>query len=501
MREIKGRDNKPFAVMFKNIEALKEYCNIDNKEKELVESWRRPIILLDQKKELTSSVNYGLKSIGALLPYLPLHYLLFEKLTTNAIVYTSANNSGEPIISDDKFGYDILNNRVNAFVSHNRKIENPLDDSVLKTVNGEQQIIRRARGFVPNPINLSKKVDGIFAAGAELKNSFCIGKNNSAIVSQHIGDLKNYETFTFYKETVNKFFDIFKFAPKIISCDLHPEYLSTEFAQSLKVSINGNQIPIVRVQHHHAHIVSCMAEFNISEKVIGVSFDGTGYGTDGKTWGGEFLIGDTKTFDRYAHFDYIKMPGGDIAAENPWRMALSYLNHYSINQKENLECFKVIEEKEMEIVNEMLRKDINSPLTSSAGRLFDTVACLLNLCSKHSFDAEGPMRLESIIDKSETNYYPYDIKNRIVNFNATLNEIIKDLKITPSSKISAKFHNTIVQVINELVIQMKKDTGIKKVILSGGVFQNGFLLGKTIQLLEKNKFEVYTNHLIPPNDG
>ncbi|MBU8891708.1 MAG: carbamoyltransferase HypF [Bacteroidales bacterium] len=502
LREIKGRDAKPFAVMFRNIESLKEYCVLSNEEKELAESWRRPVIVLDQKKELCYSVNNDLKSIGALLPYLPFHYLLFEKLSVSAIIYTSANNSGEPIISDDAFAKGNLNNKVDAFLSHNRKIQNPIDDSVVKVVDGKQQIIRRARGFVPNPIYTSNSVDGIFAAGAELKNSFCIGKNNIAILSQYIGDLKNFETFEFYKNTVNQFFDLFKFDQKVIACDMHPEYLSTKFAKNYNVNnLNGNRIPLIKVQHHHAHIVSCMAEYQLNEKVIGVSFDGTGYGTDGNIWGGEFLICDTKTFERYAHFDYVKMPGGDLAVEEPWRMALSYLNHYSVNRIQNTDCFKNVKEEEFELVQKMIDKNINSSLTSSAGRLFDVIACLLNLCPKQSFDAEGPMRLEAIIDKSEKKYYPFEIVNGIVRFEKMLNAILDDMSKCSASTISAKFHNTIVHIVYDIVNKIKKDTGIKKVVLSGGVFQNRYLLEKSIQILVKNNFEVYTNHLTPPNDG
>jgi len=502
LREIKGRDSKPFAVMFRDIEKLKEYCNLNNAEKELAESWRRPIILLGQKKELCYSVNNDLKSIGALLPYLPFHYLLFEKLSVSAIVYTSANISGEPIISDDTFAKTSLNDKVDSFISHNRKIQNSIDDSVVKIVDSRQQIIRRARGFVPSPIHTLQSVDGIFAAGAELKNSFCIGKSNNAILSQYVGDLKIFETFNFYKRTVTQFFDLFKFEPKIIACDLHPEYLSTKFAESFNLnSLNGSRIPIIKVQHHHAHIVSCMAEYQLNEKVIGVSFDGTGYGTDGNIWGGEFLICDTKTFERFAHFDYVKMPGGDLAVEEPWRMTLSYINHYSIDRIQNLDCLKNIGENEIEIVKKMLEKNINSPLTSSTGRLFDVIACLLNLCSKQSFDAEGPMRLEAIIDKTEKSYYPFEIVNGIVRFEKMLNAILDDISKQSASIISAKFHNTIIQIIYDVVNQIKKDTGINKIVLSGGVFQNRFLLEKSMQILVKNNFEVYTNHLIPPNDG
>lgn len=501
-REIKGRDGKPFAVMFRNIKTVQQYCEINSKEDEILKSWQKPIVILEQILDLTKSINNGLNSIGAMLPYLPFHYLMFEKLKTNAVVYTSANNSGNPIIFDDNFAKKTLNNKADLFVIHNRKIENPLDDSVVKVVSDDIQIIRRARGFVPKPVYVNKNVEGIFAAGAELKNSFCIGKNNSAILGQYVGDLKNLEVFNFYEQTANRFFDLFKFQPKVNACDMHPEYLSTQFAEKLNENnVNGSKIPIVKVQHHHAHIVSCLAENQINEKVIGVSFDGTGYGTDGNVWGGEFLICDTKSFDRFAHLDYVKMPGGDLAVNEPWRMLLAYFKNYNINKIGSLECFGKVDNKVFELVSKMLQNNINSPLTSSAGRLFDAVACLLNLCAQKTFDAEAPMRLEAIVDKSETGFYLYTYNNGIISFSETINSIINDLNTIDVSRISAKFHNTVIQVILDIAKRIKKETSIKKVVLSGGVFQNKYLLEKSIHILSKNNFEVYTNRLVPPNDG
>jgi len=500
-REIKDRDGKPFAVMFKDIEAVNEYCKLNSKEEEILKSWQRPIVILEQKLELANSINNGLNSIGAMLPYLPFHYLMFEKLKTKAIVYTSANNSGNPILSDDVFAEKVLKSKVDLFVSHNRKIENPLDDSVVKLVTDDIQIIRRARGFVPKPVYLNRSVEGVFATGAELKNSFCIGKNSSAILSQYIGDLKNIETFNFYEQTANRFFDLFKFKPKVIACDMHPEYLSNRYAEMLnEYNLNGGKIPIVKVQHHHAHIASCLAEYQINEKVIGVSFDGTGYGTDGNIWGGEFLICDTKSFERFAHFDNMKMPGGDLAVIEPWRMLLSYLDKYNI-EINNLKCFKKVDYNTFSLVIKMLQKGINSPLTSSAGRLFDSVACLLNLCTQQTFDAEAPMRLEAFLDKSEIGFYPYSYNNSVVCFAETLSSIINELNSVETSRISTKFHNTIVQLILDVANKINYATRINKVVLSGGTFQNKYLLEKTIHTLSNNKFEVYTNRLVPPNDG
>jgi hydrogenase maturation protein HypF len=502
VREVKVRDGKPFAVMFKDLDSINKYCNVDKKEQDVLESWQKPIVVLEQKAELCKSVNNELNSIGAMLPYLPFHYLLFEKLKTKAIVYTSANSSGNSIVSDDTFARNSLEDKVDLFVSHNRAIVNPLDDSVVKVVDNNIQIIRRARGFVPKPVYLNQNIEGVFAAGAELKNSFGIGKKNSAILSQYIGDLKNLDVYDFYENSAKRFFELFKFTPKLIACDMHPEYLSTIFAEKLNdKNINGNKILIVKVQHHHAHIVSCMVENQLDEKVIGICFDGAGYGSDGNIWGGEFLICDTKTFDRYVHFDYINMPGGDKAVEEPWRMLLSYLTKYSIGNVDSLECFKVVQSVEIELVKKMLANNINSPLTSSAGRLFDAIACLLNICSKQNFDAEAPIRLESILDKSVTSFYPFDFENGILLFGNTLNEILSDINKLDVSVIAAKFHNTIVQAILNIALRIKSDVGLRKVVLSGGVFQNRYLLEKSIHILTKNNFEVYTNRLVPPNDG
>lgn len=502
IREIKGRETKPFAVMFRDISVIEEYCYLNKEETKLLESWRKPIVLLKAKQSLAHSVNSGLNSVGAMLPYLPFHFLLFEKLKSDSIVYTSANYSGAPIIWHDDAAKIYFANEVDVFIHHNRKIHNPIDDSVIKVVSEQKQIIRRARGYVPNPIALNKKVEGIFAAGAELKNSFCIGKGKNAILSQYIGDLKNFETYEFYKNATHHFFDLFNFKPGVIACDLHPDYLSTQFTEELnRNSINGSRIPIIKVQHHHAHIVSCMAEYQITQKVMGVSFDGTGYGTDGNIWGGEFLICNTKSFERYAHFDYLKMPGGDLAAKELWRMVLSYFHQYSINLDVEPQCFEKIDKNNMEVVNRMLQNNINTPLTSGAGRLFDAVSCLLGLCSRNSFDGEGPMRLESIIDRAEIGLYSYNYKDGIISFEETFLGILKDLGRLHVSKISTKFHNTMVQLICDVVQNMKKDTGINKVVLSGGVFQNSYLLENVIFRLRKDNIETYINHLVPPNDG
>ena len=504
IRKIKEREAKPFAVMFRNIHAVEQFCLLNANEQKELESWRRPIVILDEKKQLCHSVNQGIKSLGVILPYLPLHYLLFEYLEIPAIVFTSANRSEEPLIANDALANDQFYRLTDGLLSHNREIYNPLDDSVVKLNRNSLSVIRRSRGYVPTPVELNRRVDSILATGAEQKNTFCLGKEYNAILSQHIGDLKNYETYQFYIDTIEKFFDLFHFNPQFIVCDMHPAYLTTKFANEfVHLYLKDDRSRIIQVQHHHAHIASCLAEHQIEQNVIGVSFDGTGYGTDGKIWGGEFLICDTKSFQRFAHFDYIKMPGGDHAAKEPWRMALAYLEKYFGHQGNwtDLRCFKNVNQQSISLLRNMLQNNVNSPLTSSAGRLFDAVACILNLCTENSFDAEAPMRLESIIDKSVTESYPYQVLDKTIKFDCTLEAIISDIDKIPVTIISAKFHNTIINSIIDLSEMIRKETGINKVVLSGGVFQNGYLLGKSMEQLKSNKFNVYTNEQVPANDG
>ncbi len=318
LRERKVREGKPFAVMFANVETLQEYVYLFPEEKRSVQRWRRPIVIAQEKKKLASGVSVGFKTIGAMLPYMPFHYLLFEKLKIPAIVLTSGNLSDEPIVIDNREAVEKLTRIADAVLVYNREIYNRTDDSVVFAVNEKERIIRRSRGYAPEPVNLDLNVDGIFAAGAELVNCFCIGKGNQAILSQHIGDLKNLETLEFYTESFERYKKLFRANPTLVVHDMHPDYLSTRFAKELKIQS-------IEVQHHHAHIASCMAEHNLDEKVIGVSMDGTGYGDDGHIWGGEFFVCDLAGYERKNHFDYVPLPGGDSVTKEPWRTAVSYL--------------------------------------------------------------------------------------------------------------------------------------------------------------------------------
>lgn len=499
LRERKQRDAKPFAVMFRDIISVQDYCHVTPEEFRELTSWRRPVVILREKRTLAPAVNNGLGTTGAFLPYLPIHYLLFSRLETPALVMTSGNISEDPLIKDDREASEKLFEITGAVVSHNRNIVNRTDDSVIRVSGRRVNIIRRARGYVPSPVDVNFDVSGMLAAGPEQKNTFCIGKERQAILSQHIGDLKNLATYDFYCEAINRFRSIFRFEPVALACDLHPDYLSTMHAEKLKEELG---LKLVRVQHHHAHIASVMAENMIDEKIIGVCLDGTGYGTDGNIWGGEFLVADYNDFQRFAHFDYLPVPGGDRAVDEPWRMAYSFLYKYfgEPGMISSLPAFAKIDAKELLTVKRMIDENINSPLSCGAGRLFDAVSAILNICPVSGFDSEAPVRLENAIMTETDEFYPYETGERII-FKKTIGSILNDLGRSDISLISARFHNSVVMAIVETCMEIRKKTGLNKVALSGGVFQNSYILGRTCILLKKNKFDIYTNQLVPANDG
>jgi hydrogenase maturation protein HypF len=496
LREMKNRDGKPFAVMFKSIGDLREYTFTSPEEEALLFSWKRPIVILKEKKKLAYSVSNGFNTIGSMLPYMPFHHLLFEHLHLPVIVLTSGNISDEPIVIDNDEAMEKLSPISDALITYNRSIFNRTDDSVIMVVNNKERLIRRSRGYVPSPVRMNLDVDGILATGAELVNCHCIGKGTLAFLSQHIGDLKNIETLDFYAESISHFKKLFRVEPSLVAADMHPDYLSTRYAGHLGLQT-------IHVQHHHAHIASCMAEHGLDEKVIGVSFDGTGLGDDGCIWGGEFMVCDLSQYQRFMHFDYVPMPGGDKAIEEPWRMALSYLyKAYGTGVLDlDLPFLSKINKNEVLMLIQMIGKKINSPMTSSAGRLFDAVSALLNLCTHATFHAEAPMRLENIMDHSCTGSYPF-VMNATIHFEDMFQAIVQDLKdeVKPSF-ISAKFHHTIINSILAAVNSTGKEYRLNKVVLSGGTFQNRVLLEQVENLLSQKGFEVYTHSRVPSNDG
>ncbi|WP_348980981.1 carbamoyltransferase HypF [Desulfosporosinus sp. BG] len=498
LRTRKRRPFKPLAVMMKNVETIKKLCKVTKLEEELLTGIRKPIVILDQKQDydLPQIISPHQKTLGVMLPYTPLHSLLFSD-KVEALIMTSANVNGLPIEHMDSGARKSLSGIVDYFLIHNREIYLPIDDSVLRVVEEKQTIIRRARSFAPEPFRALNMRD-ILACGPNMKNTFCISKDGFLFLSQFNGDLENLETFERYKNNVEHFKEVFSFSPKYIAHDLHPEYLSTKYALEYN-------LPKIAVQHHHAHLVSCMFENNLERKVIGVCFDGTGFGTDGKLWGGEFMVFDRKEFTRVGHLDYIKMPGGEKAIKEPWRMGASYLYKTLGTNKEACgELFKLYGEAAENLID-IIDANINCPQTSSMGRLFDAVSNIIGITDKVTYEGQAAIELEAISDLEIQEAYSYKILKQdmyIVEPYEMIIEIIKDKLNGVSSKIMAsKFQNTIVNLSVSMCIYLRDDTSINEVVLSGGVFQNPYLLTKISRNLEKEGFVVYTHSHLPSNDG
>ncbi|MBI4777683.1 carbamoyltransferase HypF [Candidatus Desantisbacteria bacterium] len=510
LRKRKGREgNKPFAVMSLDLDKVKQYCEVNEKEAHLLTSSEKPIVLLKKLPNCLISADVAPKNnyLGVMLPYTPLHYLLLAEFHGCALVMTSGNVADQPLIKDNHEAIEKLKDIADYILVHNRDIHNRCDDSIISVLYSKESIIRRARGYAPLPIALKFNSRQILAVGAELKNTFCLTKDNYAFISQHIGDLKNYETLHYYKENIEHFKRLFRIEPEIIAHDLHPNYLSTRFAQEYHnlQPITYNLQPI---QHHHAHIASCMAENGVDEKVIGVAMDGIGYGTDGNIWGCEFLLTDYSGFERMAHLKYIPMPGGDKATEQPWRMAISYL--YSVYGEAIPSRFlKRWGDEKTLFIMKMLKQGLNSPLTSSAGRLFDAVSGILGLRDVVDYEAQAAIELEMIADGYENRGYGFEIREQrekentlIIDPTKTILDIVHDIEldINPSI-ISARFHNTVIGWTLETCRRVRDKTGINKTALSGGVLQNRYLFERIKPGLEEQGFECFSHSRVPSNDG
>lgn len=499
LRTRKRRPFKPLAVMMKNVETIKKHCKVTKLEEEFLTGIRKPIVILDRKIDyaLPQTIAPHQKTLGVMLPYTPLHSLLFSD-KIQALIMTSANVNGLPIEHLDSGARKSLSEIVDYFLIHNRDIYLPIDDSVIRVVEEKQTMIRRARGFAPEPfkaLNMRK----ILACGPNMKNTFCISKEGFLFLSQFNGDLENLETFEHYKNNVGHFKEVFSFSPKYVAYDMHPDYLSTKYAQDY-------DLPKIAVQHHHAHLVSCMFENNLEHKVIGVCFDGTGYGSDGKLWGGEFMVCDRLEFTRVGHLDYIKMPGGEKAIKELWRMGASYLYKALGSNKEA--CSRLFELYGEGAVNliAMIDSNINCPQTSSMGRLFDAVSNIIGITDKVTYEGQAAIELEAIADLDIQEAYSYKILKHqdmyIIEPYEMLKEVLEDKLNGLSSKVmGSKFHNTIVNLSVRMCIYLREDTGIQEVVLSGGVFQNPYLLKKISRNLKREGFGVYTHTHIPCNDG
>jgi len=502
LRERKHREEKPLALMSLSIENIRQYAHVGDLEAQVLQSLERPIVLLRKKEPNAISLQVAPRNccFGVMLPYTPLHYLILQRGFL-ALVMTSGNISEEPIAIDNEEAIRRLSDIADSFLIHNREIYLRNDDSVVRIVGEKARMIRRSRGYAPLPLSLDQPIRPTLACGPFLANTVCLGKNQNAFLSQHVGDLENLETFETFEMTIDHLRAILEIDPEVIAHDLHPDYFSTQYATK------QTGVRKIGVQHHHAHVVSCMAEHGISDPVIGLAMDGTGYGTDGTIWGGEILLADFHHFERVGHLQNVPLPGGDAAIYEPWRMALAYL--YSSFGKSlfdlPIEFVKRLDPNRANIILTMIEKNLNAPQTSSCGRFFDGVAALLGLRDRVSYRGQAAVELEIEIGDGER-YYPAviveDGAELVIPHGPIIRGIISDLieKIERKT-ISRKFHNSLVRVFTDACITLRHQHDLDRVVLSGGVFQNAFLLRELEKRLSEFGFEVYTHSLVPCNDG
>lgn len=500
LREIKMRDGKPFAVMFPDPESAGRYASLNEAEEASLLSWRRPIVLVKQIRPLAPAVNPGMETLGCMLPYMPIHSDWFEQSGIPALVVTSGNISECPIAITPEEAERQLAGKVPLLLHHNRDIHNRVDDSVLQVCGGQPCLIRRSRGYVPEPFFADVPVEGILAFGAEKANTFALGKGETILQSQYIGDLKNWETYRFYKESLERFQHLFRFRPSLLVCDLHPDYLSSREAERYASDLH---LPLLHVQHHHAHAAACMLEYGLDEPVIALVLDGTGLGDDGKAWGGEIFLCDRRTYKRLSHLEYVPLPGGDKASTEPWRMAVACLWHYYGNEIPFPAGFKErVGEAKIQMLLKMMEKGVNTPYTSSAGRLFDAVSSLLGVCDISTHQAEAPVKLEQLASDEHQSRYSVIMKGESISMRPVLDGILEDLAAgIPVAELSARFHNTLAWLLVEQAETFRKQTGADKVVVSGGCFQNRRLTEQLQRMFADAGIPLFVPGRIPCNDG
>lgn len=504
LRSRKYREEKPLAIMARDIDAVRQIAEIGRDEEIILTSPQRPIVLLKKISSnlISNLVAPDVPNFGIMLPYTPLHYLLLEKNFT-ALVMTSANQVDEPICIGNREALERLEGIADYFLVHNRDILVRCDDSIAFIADKKQRLLRRSRGYVPQPLQLNNTYSSVMALGGQLKTTQCILKGHFAFISPHIGDMETPQARDFFHDSILLMKRITESDPQIVACDYHPAYYSTKAAQELPAQ------KIIKVQHHHAHIVSCMAENQIEGKVIGLSMDGTGYGLDGNAWGGEFLIADETGFERFGHLQYTVLPGGEKAIHEPWRISASLLksaygsswieiaSKLGLNPDRNL----------LELIDRIMESRINSPLSSGLGRLFDGVAVLLGGHRQASFEGQTAMQLEMLATGSSNKAYPFKILRQsgnpyILDITTMIKAVIADIESGQNkTKIAASFHQTIIDAFAAMADAMRKKTGLTRVALSGGCFQNKILLEGTIDKLQNAGFDVYCHRQVPANDG
>ena len=505
LRTRKRRSLKPFALMAFDTQQIKKHCYVNEQEKRMLESRERPIVLLRRKEQsnLAAQTAPNQNSLGVMLPYTPLHLLLLEpqKGFPEMLVMTSGNLSEEPIAYEDYQAVNKLTGLADGFLMHNRPIHIRTDDSVVREFQKQLYPLRRSRGYAPNPLHLPKELPEILAVGAELKNTFCLTRNHYGFISHHIGDLENYETLLSFEKGIVHFERLFRIKPEIIACDIHPDYLSTRYAVERAEKEN---LPLIKVQHHHAHLAACLADNNwdSDEPVLGITFDGTGLGTDGTIWGGEFLLGNYSEYQRLFYLKNIPLPGGEAAIRKPARIAYAYLQDAGIELDSDLPSIQVLCGDELSMLKFQLEKRINCPLTSSMGRFFDAVSALIGIRQTVSYEGQAAIELEAIIDRDEKGYYCFEQAGKIIDPAPLIRDILDDwYKGVSQSIISARFHNSLVQLSRNICSELRNTRNIHTIALSGGVWQNHYLLSNTVTHLKNDGFKVLIHQTVPTNDG
>lgn len=518
LRRRKQRDEKPFAVMVRDVAAAERLCAVNAHEGVLLESPRRPIVLL--RKAVPAAVCEAVAPdnpyLGVMLPYSPLHHLLLHAVGDVPLVMTSGNRSDEPIAYLDDDAQERLGDIADEFLMHDRPIHVRCDDSVTRSVGGTEQLVRRSRGYAPEPIKLPVACPcPMLAVGGQFKGVFALGRERQAILSHHLGDLDHFEAYQAFERDIGLYEQLFDVRPELIVHDLHPDYASTVYARK---RANAEGCRTLAVQHHHAHMASCMAENDLQEPVIGVSFDGTGYGTDGAIWGGELLVGDFGQFQRAAHLRYVRLPGGDKAVREPWRMALSHALDADCAGMWRADDVSVSERR---TVTQMIERGFNAPMTSSVGRLFDAVAALAGVRQRVSYEGQAAMQLEWLAtDAVEDGEYPYVISPLFrysgrgaggegeaaqcdeIDTRPLIRAVLKDVERGVAANVIARrFHTTLVKIIANVCTRIRESTGLNMVTCSGGVFMNAPLTRELIGRLTQEGFRVFRHRLVPPNDG
>ncbi|HLW66953.1 MAG TPA: carbamoyltransferase HypF [Gemmataceae bacterium] len=509
LRRRKHRDEKAFAVMAADIVAAEALCNVSAAERALLLSPQRPIVLLRKREKgatIAAEVAPGNPWLGVMLPYAPLHHLLMKAADGMLLVMTSGNRSDEPIAYRDDEALVKLAGIADLFLVHNRPIYVRCDDSVICVVDGKELPVRRSRGYAPRPIEMPVECpEFILAVGGQLKVTFALGRGRQAFLSHHMGDLDFFDAYQAFLKDVALYEELFAIRPDCIVHDLHPDYVTTRFAHEMAQKLGS---ALLSVQHHHAHMASCMAEHGLVEKVIGVTFDGTGYGLDGAVWGGEFLIGDYCNFYRAAHLRYVGMPGGEQAIREPWRMALAHLVDAGVPQSP---VKARLLQNEWQTIERMLERRLNTPLTSSAGRLFDAVASLAGVRDRVSYEGHAAIELEWLATDAEPQPgYPFAVESGasvpdrplIIDTRPLIHAVAEDATRQVSARLIARrFHTTMVDMIAQTCGRLRSATGLNAVVLSGGVFLNRLLTAETCTQLHRDGFRVYRHERVPPNDG